>query len=281
MEAILAPSGSEAHVLYPWELRLERFGVSLIGLSRHGSSAGLHLASAYLRPADRLLLRGKPEALVGAAEQLDLINLTEPRARSYRRRKAPVAILAITLVVLLAALDVMPLVGLAWVAIAALLIFRCIDADEAWQSLDANILLLIVAMLIIGTGLERSGGVELVVSAVEPLLLQNSPFVALVVMYFVAVLLTEVITNNAVAVVLTPIAIGIAGSLDVDPRQFVFAVMFGASACFATPIGYQTNTMVYGAGDYRFTDFLKIGIPMNIIVGIATCLAIHMFVPLR
>ncbi|MCP4781306.1 MAG: SLC13/DASS family transporter [Hyphomicrobium sp.] len=279
MEAILAPSRSEAHVLEPHELRLEKFGVQMLGLSRHGSNPGADLASARLKPADRLLLRGTPDGLLGAAEEADLINLSEPRAKSYRRRKAPWAILAMAFVVLLAAFNVMPIVGLAWIAIAAILLLRCIDADEAWQSLDANILVLIVAMLIIGAGLEKSGAVDLVVKGVEPLLRDNSPFVSLIVIYFIAVVLTELITNNAVAVVLTPIAIGLADSLATDPRPLVVAVMFGASACFATPIGYQTNTMVYGAGNYRFSDFLRVGIPMNLIVGIVTCLAIYAFMP--
>ena len=92
-------------------------------------------------------------------------------------------------------------------------------------------------------------------------------------------LLTETVTNNAVAVILTPIAIGLAKDLGIDPRPLVIAVMFGASASFATPIGYQTNTMVYAAGNYRFTDFLKIGVPMNLIVGVATCAAIAVFMP--
>lgn len=279
MEAILAPSRSEAHTLRPRELRLEKFGVQMLGLSRHGGNPEANLASARLKPADRLLLRGTPEGLLGAAEDADLINLSEPRAKSYRRRKAPWAILAMALVVLLAAFKVMPIVALGWIAIAAILMLRCIDADEAWQSLDANILILVVAMLVIGAGLEKSGAVDLVVKGVDPLLRNNSPFVALIAIYFVAVLLTELVTNNAVAVVLTPIAIGIAESLGIDARPLVVAVMFGASACFATPIGYQTNTMVYGAGSYRFSDFLKIGIPMNLIVGIATCFAIYTLMP--
>lgn len=134
-------------------------------------------------------------------------------------------------------------------------------------------------MLVIGTALDKTGAVRLVVGGLEPILHQQSPLVALFAVYFVSVLLTELITNNAVAVVLTPIAIGLADSLGIDARPLVVAVMFGASACFATPIGYQTNTMVYGAGNYRFADFLRIGVPMNVIVGIATCIAIYLFFP--
>src|SRR5690606_37725552 len=124
------------------------------------------------------------------------------------------------------------------------------------------------------------GAVELIVGGITPYLADMPPMVTLVAIYFVTSLLTEIVTNNAVAVILTPIAIGLATQMGVDPRPFVVAVMFGASASFATPIGYQTNTLVYGAGDYRFYDFLKIGVPMNIMVGIASLAAIWLFFPM-
>ena len=110
-----------------------------------------------------------------------------------------------------------------------------------------------------------------------PVFAAASPLVLLLVLYAVTSILTEVVTNNAVAVIMTPIAIGLAQATGVDPRPLVIAIMFGASASFATPIGYQTNTLVYGAANYRFTDFLKIGLPMNLAVGAATCLALTFF----
>jgi len=131
-------------------------------------------------------------------------------------------------------------------------------------------------MLIIGAGLERSGGVNLIVNAIAPTLAELPPLATLVAIYVISSVLTELVTNNAVAVLVAPIAIGLATQMGVDPRPFLIAVMIGASASFATPIGYQTNTLVYGAGNYRFSDFLKIGIPMNVIVGVATCTAIYL-----
>jgi di/tricarboxylate transporter len=106
------------------------------------------------------------------------------------------------------------------------------------------------------------------------------PFVLLAAVYALTSFLTELVTNNAVAVVMTPIAIALAQTLGVDPRPLVIAVMVGASASFATPIGYQTNTLVYGPGGYKFTDFMRIGLPMNIIFGIAACVLIPFFWPL-
>jgi di/tricarboxylate transporter len=132
-------------------------------------------------------------------------------------------------------------------------------------------------MLIVGQGLQNTGAVTLIVESLTPLMTTVTPFVLLLMVYAIASTLTECVTNNAVAVLVTPIVIGLGQQLGVEPRALVVAVMFGASASFATPIGYQTNTLVYGAGNYRFSDFVKIGLPMNVIVGIATCFAISWY----
>jgi len=166
---------------------------------------------------------------------------------------------------------------LAMLAVAGILLLRCIDSDEAWGSIDGGILVLIFSMLVIGVGLERSGAVDVIVSAFAPFLGGLSPLATLVVVYLMTSVMTEIVTNNAVAVVMTPIVISLADQLGIDARPLVVAVMFGASASFATPIGYQTNTLVYVAGNYRFSDFLKVGIPMNIVVGLATCFAIYVY----
>ena len=129
-------------------------------------------------------------------------------------------------------------------------------------------------MLSIGSGLERIGTVDLIASAVSPWLDVLPPFGLLLVLYFLTSLLTETVTNNAVAVIMTPVVIGIGEATGHDPRALLVAVMFAASASFATPIGYQTNTMVYDAADYRFADFLKIGVAVNLVVGLATSAAI-------
>ena len=254
-------------------------GVRVLGAFRHGHIAGADLSSVRLRAADKLLLEGTPEGFSTLSETGDVVSITEPGGRAYRRRQAPIAVLALLGIVILAALDVMPIGILALVAVAAILILRCIDNDEAWQSIDGSILVLIFAMLIIGAGLEHTGAVELIVGFMTPWLGGMSPFVTLLAVYAIASILTEIVTNNAVAVVFTPIVIALAGQLGVDPRPFAVAVMMAASASFATPIGYQTNTLVYGAGNYKFIDFLKIGVPMNAIVGLASSFAISIFFP--
>lgn len=254
-----------------------RFGVRVLGVHRHRHIAGKDLDTVLLRPADRLLLEGTPAGLDAMSQQGVLVSVDRTAGRAFRRTKAPIAVLALVGVVALAALGVMDISVLAMLAVAAILVLRCIDSDEAWGSIDGGILVLIFAMLVIGVGLERSGAVDLIVSGVAPTLSGLSPLATLVMVYLLTSVMTEIVTNNAVAVVMTPIVIGLAAQLGIDARPLVVAVMFGASASFATPIGYQTNTLVYGAGNYRFADFLKVGIPMNVVVGLATCLAIYVY----
>jgi di/tricarboxylate transporter len=257
-----------------------RAGVRVLGAYRPKHIAGSDLASVRLRPSDKLLLQGNSAGFQTLAASGDVVSITEPSARAFRRRQAPVAILALIAIVAFAALGILPIGLLAMIGVVGILLLRCIDSDEAWSSIDGSILILIFSMLIVGAGLESTGAVELVVSKITPYLMDLPLLVTLIAVYMIASFLTELVTNNAVAVILTPIVISLTSQLGVDPRPFLVAVMIAASASFATPIGYQTNTLVYGAGNYKFTDFLKVGIPMNIIVGVIAITAINIFFPL-
>lgn len=182
--------------------------------------------------------------------------------------------LALAAVVVLSALDMVGIGVAAIMAVGIILAARCIDTEEAWRSIDGNVLVLIFAMLAVGVALDQAGSIQLVIAEISPWLAGMSPLMLLFTIYIVSSILTEVVTNNAVAVIMTPLVIALGVDLGVDPRPLVIAVMFAASASFATPIGYQTNTMVYAAGNYRFLDFVKVGVPMNIVVGLATCIAL-------
>jgi di/tricarboxylate transporter len=139
---------------------------------------------------------------------------------------------------------------------------------------------MIFAMLAVGEGLDQSGAVALMVGAVAPYLAGLSPFLLVLCVYFLGLILTEFLSNNAVAVIYTPIVIELGLSLGVDPRPLVVAVMFSASVAFATPVGYQTNMMVYGPGGYRFSDFMRVGIPLNILTGLLASALIPVIWPL-
>ena len=192
----------------------------------------------------------------------------------------PIAILALLSVVVLAAFDVAPIQALAFIAAAVVLVTRCVDAEEAFSFVDGRLLAMIFAMLSVGEALEYTGTVKLIVDFIAPFLIGLPPFVTLVCVYFLGLAMTEVLSNNAVAVLLTPIAIALAKSLGHDPRAYVVAVMFSATVAFATPIGYQTHMMVYGPGGYKFSDFIRVGVPLDIITGIVACLTIPLFWPL-
>jgi di/tricarboxylate transporter len=280
VEALVTPGRNRAGDRLANLPTLWRHGTRVLGVHRHGHVAGSDLASVRLRPADRLLLEGTSEGFQALAQSGDIVSITEPSARAYRRRHAPWVVAALAAVVGLSAFGVADIQVLSMIAVAALLVLRCIDNDEAWGSIDASILIMIFSMLMIGAGLEATGALHVVLGWVAPWLEGRPAWVLLVCVYLLTSVLTEMVTNSAVAVVLTPLVIGLAAELGVDPRPFVVAVMFGASASFATPVGYQTNTLVYGAGDYRFADFLKVGIPMNLIVGAAAVLTIPIFFPL-
>lgn len=256
-----------------------RYGVYPLAVHRKNQNIGRQLDDLVVQVGDTLLLEGAQADIQRLATDMEMVDISTPSQRAYRRRHAPIAVGVMAGVVGLSALNVAPILVLSILGVAVVLVTRCIDADEAFGNVDGRLLALIFAMLAVGAGLDHSGAVQLVVEGVAPLMAGLPPFVLIFVIYGLTSVLTEVVSNNAVAVILTPIAIGLAQSLGVDPLPFVVAVMFGASASFATPIGYQTNTLVYGPGGYRFTDFLRIGVPLNIVMMVAMSLLIPVFFP--
>ncbi len=262
-------------------LRLRRrYGVYPLAVHRRNQNIGRKLDDLVVRVGDTLLLEGRSEDIARLAADVGLVNVAQPTERAYRRRHAPIALLALAAIVGLAAIGMAPILALAIVAMSVLFLTRCIDADEAFSVIDGRLLALIFSMLAVGAALEATGAIGLIVGTVAPYLAGLPPWAIVWAVYLLTSFLTELVSNNAVAVVVTPIAIGLAHSIGVDPRPLVIAVMIAASAAFSTPIGYQTNMMVYGPGGYNFTDFLKVGIPLNISVGIISSLLIPVFWPL-
>ncbi len=257
-----------------------RYGVYPLAVHRRNQNIGRQLDEVIVRVGDTLLLEGAPADIRRLASDMDLVDISHPTEQAYRRRRAPVAIGALAAVVVLSALDVAPILGLAVVAVAVILLSRCVDADEAFSFVEGRLLALIFAMLAVGVGLQELGAVELLAEAISPWLAVLPPTMVVLVIYVLSSVLTEMVSNNAVGVILTPIAIQIGVSLGYDPRPLVVAVMFAASSAFSTPIGYQTNMLVFGPGGYRFTDYLKVGIPMNLLLACSASLAIPLIWPL-
>jgi di/tricarboxylate transporter len=262
------------------ELMLRRkYGVYLVAVHRASQNISDDLPGLRLQFADTLLLEGPPEGLHRLVQDGGIINLTTPTERPQRRNKAPIAILTILAVMILSAFDVMPIAGLAVIGAVVVMLTRCVDPDEAFDSIDWRILFMIFGMLGLSMGMEETGTARLIVQSVVGAVGGYGPLAILAVVYVLTSILTEMVSNNAVAVLIGPIAISLAVQLGYDPRPFIMAVMFAASASFATPIGYQTNTFVYGAGGYKFRDFLIVGLPLNIIFAVVAVIIIPFFYP--
>ncbi|MBC7181941.1 MAG: SLC13 family permease, partial [Roseovarius sp.] len=262
-------------------LRLRRrFGVYPLAVHRRNQNIGRQLDELVVRVGDTLLLEGAPEDIQRLSREMEMVDVSHPSARAFRRGHAPLAVLALAGIVVLAGLGVAPILALAVMAVAMVLLARCIDADEAFSFIDGQLLALIFAMLAIGVALQTSGAVEMLVGGIAPALSVLPGFMVVWAIYLLTSLLTELISNNAVAVVVTPIAIGLADAMGIDARPLVVAVMVAASASFATPIGYQTNTLVYGPGGYKFTDFLRVGVPLNLSIGLLASALIPFLWPL-
>ena len=262
-------------------LRLRRrYGVYPLAVHRRNQNIGRQLDDVVVRVGDTLLLEGTPEDIRRLAVDMELVDISQPEARSYRRSHAPLVVVVLAAIVLAAAFGLAPIFVLAMLGVAAVLAARCIDGDEAFSFVDGRLLVLIFSMLAVGAALDRSGAIDLVAGALAPVLAGLPAPLVIWGVFLMTSLLTELVSNNAVAVVVTPVAIGLAQAMGVDPRPLVVAVMVAASASFATPIGYQTNTLVYGPGGYRFTDFVKIGAPLNLSLGLVASLLIPVFWPL-
>lgn len=259
------------------EMRLRRrYGVYVLAAHRRNQNIGRQLDDLMVQVGDTLLLEGAMEDIQRLASEMELVDISHPTERAYRRKHAPIVIAVLVAVVGLAALNVAPIQYLAFAGVGIVLVTRCIDSDEALAAVDGSLMALLFGMLGVGAGLEHSGAVEMVVAWIAPWLQGLAPWVLVFAVYALTSFLTEIVSNNAVAVICTPIIIQLAHTLGVDPRPLVVVVMIGASASFATPIGYQTNTLVYGPGGYNFQDFLRFGVPLNVISAIVCTI----FVPL-
>jgi len=257
-----------------------RYAVYTLALHRRDRAIGSALDDVIVRVGDTLLLEGGPEDIQRLASEMSLGDVSKPSDRAFKRGHAPIAIGVLLAIVGLAALGLAPILLLAMIGVTVVLVTGCIDAEEAFSFIDGRLLALIFAMLAVGAALDSSGAVGMIAGALSPVMQSLPPFLVVLAVYALSSLLTELVSNNAVAVVMTPIAIGLAAALGVDPRPLVVAVMIAASASFATPIGYQTNTLVYGPGGYRFSDFLKFGIPLNVTLAPVVSFVIPLVWPL-
>ena len=202
-----------------------------------------------------------------------------PADRPFQPLRATISLLVFIGVVLAAAFSLVPIAAAAFAGAVLLIVTGTISADDAYKGLRPEVLLLIAGMVVIGLALEVTGLAALVTSSLLTWVGSAGPFFALVLLYGATLFLTEILSNAAVAVLVTPIAVALAESLGVSARPFLVAVMMAASAAFATPFGYQTNVLVYQIGGYSYGDFVKIGVPLNLLTWLVGALVIPFFFP--
>jgi di/tricarboxylate transporter len=243
------------------------YDAAVIAVARNGQRLRHKIGDIVLRPGDTLMLETRPGFVDRNRDSRDffLVGALEDSA-PLRREKAGIALAILAALVVAVAAGWLPMLVGAMVAAGLMLMARCLSARAARRSVDWSVIIAIAAALALGRALEKSGAA----SVVAQLLLGGAgdrPWVALALVYLVTVVFTELLTNNAAAVLIFPFGLATAQALGVNPMPFVMSVMVGASAGFATPLGYQTNMMVFGPGGYRFGDFLRVGLMMDIVIG--------------
>jgi di/tricarboxylate transporter len=256
-----------------------RFGAVVLAVSRKGERIEKKVGDIILKTGDILLMEAPRNFSERYKYSSDfLLVSTLSKAGSYNYKKGPVAWAVLGGMVVLATLNILSMFQASFLAAIAMIITGCTKVDEARKGIDWQVLIVIASALGIGNAMQITGIAALLAESFIGFA-GNHPYLALIAVYFVTWMLTEMITNNAAAVLIFPFAISVAANLGVDFMPYVMTIMFAASASFTTPIGYQTNLMVFGAGGYAFRDFLKIGLPLNLIVAAITLLLVPLVWP--
>lgn len=256
-----------------------RFGAVVLAVSRKGERINKKVGEIQLKTGDILLLetpRDFSERYKYSSDFLLVSTLSHRRAPNYKKSRIAWSVLAG--MVFLVTANLLSMLQASFLAATLMIMLGCTRVTEARNSIDWQVLLVIAAALGIGNALQITGIAASLAGSFIGLAGQN-PYLALIAVYFITWILTEILTNNAAAVLIFPFAMSVSANLDVHYMPFVMTALFAASASFSTPIGYQTNLMVYAAGGYKFRDFLKIGLPLNLLVAIIIILLVPIIWP--
>jgi di/tricarboxylate transporter len=255
------------------------YGAAIIAVSRDGGQLKGRIGDITLKPGDTLLIEASPDFVQQQRYSRNFLLVSQvSNSQPLRHEKRTAAVVILLAMVFAVALGLISIFKAVFLAAGALIVTRCISIHAARQSVNWEILLVIAASIAIGGAVEKTG---LAVTAAEGLtgLVDGSPRATLAAFFLLVAGFSAVISNLAAAVLLFPVALAVSRQLGADLTPFAVTLMVAASACFSTPIGYQTNLMVYGPGDYRFVDFLKIGIPLTAIIGLITVLLVPIIWP--
>lgn len=256
-----------------------RYNALVLAIHRRGALLREQLNAVRMELGDALLVMVAKKDIDELRSTDDLIILGEVQEPSLHRRKVPIALATVAAVVGLAATGAMPILVSAILGCVIMVLSRCISLEDAYKAVDWKVIFLLAGILPLGIAMEKTGAAAWLAANAIGLAGELGPVAVLAALYLLTAILTEGMSNNAAAVLLAPIAIATATQLGIDPKPLLMAVTFAASTSFATPIGYQTNAMVYNVGGYRYVDFLKVGVPLNLLFWVLAVIFIPVFWP--
>ena len=242
-----------------------RYGCIVIGLERKSKIITTNIGELPLEPGDTLLIQGDKKSIKALRTKSDLLPMEWTTSEIQNNNIAKISIFIFLSVVLLGALEVLPLVVASLIGVVSMITFKVLSVRQVLRSVDNNLLLLIVTSLALGKVIQVTGAANFLSEWLLLVLDGSSPLTILLCFYALVSLTTNFISNNACAVLFTPIAIDIAEKLNVDPKIFAIALIFSVNTSFATPLAYQTNLLVMGPGHYKFIDYVKFGLPLTFI----------------
>ena len=250
----------------------KRYNAAILAIARNGKRIEGRIGDVRLKAGDTLLIESHAGFAPRMKDSRDFLLVSEVQdAVLLEHRRAPIAALILAGMVLAVTFQLTSMLSAAVIAAMLMLLLKCTEPNRARKNVEWNVLLVIGAALGLGKALDTTGAAEALANTLIGLG-NNNPYIALALVYLATTVFTEIITNNAAAALVFPIAINAAALLGVEAKPFIFCIMIAASASFITPIGYQTNLMVFGPGGYRFSDFFRIGLPMNLLIGVTAIL---------
>ncbi len=277
VEAVVAPNSEFVNkTLKDLKFR-ENFGATVLALRHKGVLMREKISDTKLNAGDALLIEIKADRYKQLFQNPSFVIVSEVEQEKYRTSKIIPALIIIAGVIITASVGITEIVVSAIVGSILLVLTGCIKMEEAYKAIEWRIIFLLAGVLSLEVAMHNSKAGELISSQIISTVGIWGPVALVSAFYLMTFILTEMMSNTATAALLTPVAISAANTLGVSPRPFLVAVMFAASASFMTPVGYQTNTLIYGPGQYKFADFLKVGTPLNIILWIAATFLIPYF----
>ncbi|AMQ88138.1 MULTISPECIES: SLC13 family permease [unclassified Marinobacter] len=269
VEAVLSPQSDVLGQTIRDARFRDRYGAVVLAVARGGERVPGNLGNIRLKPGDVLLLEARPAFVSRQRYNKDFLLINDLETEAPRHDRAWLSWGILLVLVGLAACGIMTMLNAALVGAFMMILSGCCSVGQAQKAVDVPVILTIAASFALGGALEQTGAASYLAGAVFSLSDGNT-LLALLLVYLVVSVLTEVITNNAAAVLIVPVVLSLTSAMGVDSEPFIIAVMMAASASFATPLGYQTNMMVFGPGGYRFSDFVRVGLPMNVFIGLVT-----------